>query len=84
MSKIAGKDKIYRQLMAKAQPLTRNLYELSERDITPTVRKKLNLHGRPEETSAFSLRFKGDITGNPYDTGWILKDKQPTPAQGKE
>lgn len=70
------KDKVYSALMKKGIPVGPNLYELSDKQVSPSLRKKLSLRGRPEETDSFYLKPKADVTSNPYDTGWILKDKR--------
>jgi hypothetical protein len=71
-----AKDSIYESLIKRATPVGKNLHELSEKQVTPALRQKLYERGRPEETHAFSLRRKSDVTGRPYDAGWILKDKR--------
>ncbi len=70
-------DKVYDNLLGRGKAVGPNLYELTEKQVTPALRKKLDVRGRPEETDSFSLRPKADVTGNPYDRGWILKDKRP-------
>jgi ADP-Ribosyltransferase in polyvalent proteins len=74
---VHNKDGIYSKLMGKGIPVGPNLYELKDSQVTPSLRNKLDFRGRPEETAAFYLKPKADVTGNPYDRGWILKDKRP-------
>lgn len=74
-------DEIYDSLLNKAVSVGPNLYELSEKQITPATRRKLNdrpdVFGRPKETDSFSLKPKSEVTGISSDRGWILKDKKP-------
>jgi hypothetical protein len=79
------RDETYENLLNAGSPAGKNMVELTEKQITPAIRKKLrserdvqrNLPGRPEETASFYLKPKADVTGNPSDRGWILKDKRP-------
>ena len=74
---IHPKDHIYIKLMAKGIPVGINLYELSEKQISPKIRHDLDFRGRPEETISFLLRPKSEVTGQIYDRGYILRDKRP-------
>lgn len=78
-NKVVSIDKIYKGLLSKATPSARGLYELSDKQVPPAMRMKLYRGPNdrvPIETESFSLRPKADVTGDPYDKGWILKDKK--------
>jgi hypothetical protein len=91
-------DKTYLILLKKAKPVGENLYELSERQLTKNQRLSLLSEadkqrkekgtliggGTPLETDAFYLKPKSEVTGDPYDEGWILKDKRPLYIERKK
>lgn len=72
-------DKVYEKLLGKGEVVGTDLYYLTGKQITPAIRQKINERNfgfKAKETFNFRLREKADVTGNVYDTGWILKDKR--------
>jgi hypothetical protein len=80
----ARRNKVYESLLKKGKLVGDGLYELTEKQVTPVIRRSLisdrdrksGFPGRPVETLQFQLRPKADVTGNPYDRGYILSDRR--------
>ena len=74
-----GVDKFYAGLIGKKSTAQisssggRTLYEVQ---VTPDMRNKHHVNGRFPETAGFALKPKGDVTGNPGDSGYVLIDKR--------
>jgi hypothetical protein len=77
-------NKLFQTLKARATAVGKGLYEI--KNLTPGQRAVLRTRfGGLQETDQFLLREKSQVTGNPSDEGFILRDKQeaavrPTPA----
>lgn len=77
-------NKLLQTLKAKATAVGQGLYEIKK--LAPGQRLVLRTSsGRLQETDQFLLREKSEVTGNVYDEGFILRDKQeaavrPAPA----
>ena len=71
-------NKIYEKLMSKGKPVGKDLYELTDKQVTVVILKKIreNSYSRPVETESFYLKEKSEVNGDPYAKGWILKDKR--------
>lgn len=81
-------NKLFQTLKARATAVGKGLYEIKK--LAPGQRAVLRTRfGGLQETDQFLLREKSQVTGNPLDEGFILRDKQeamageaprPTPA----
>jgi len=68
-------NKLLQTLKAKATAVGQGLYEIKK--LAPGQRLVLRTSsGRLQETDQFLLREKSEVTGNVYDEGFILRDKQ--------
>lgn len=81
------RNKIYAKLLSGGQQIGDNLYAIDPAKVPPQVRAKLmsdddrkrGWPGRPVETEFYKLMDRSDVTGDPYDVGYVLKlKKQPT------
>ena len=68
-------NKLFQSLKARATAVGKGLYEIKK--LAPGQRLVLrDSYGRLQETDQFLLREKSEVTGNVYDEGFILRDKQ--------
>ena len=68
-------NKLFQSLKARATAVGKGLYEIKK--LAPGQRLVLRTSsGRLQETDQFLLREKSEVTGNVYDEGFILRDKQ--------
>ena len=68
-------NKLLQSLKARATAVGKGLYEIKK--LAPGQRLVLRTSsGRLQETDQFLLREKSEVTGNVYDEGFILRDKQ--------
>ena len=68
-------NKLLQSLKARATAVGKGLYEIKK--LAPGQRLVLrDSYGRLQETDQFLLREKSEVTGNVYDEGFILRDKQ--------
>jgi hypothetical protein len=68
-------NKLFQTLKARATAVGKGLYEIKK--LAPGQRVVLrNRFGGLQETDQFLLREKSQVTGNPSDEGYILRDKQ--------
>lgn len=75
----AQRDKIYERLkkLKKTLSLGQGMYEITilSKVVKAGLTKDPRLPFVAVETNNFILREKADVTGDPQDTGWILRDK---------
>jgi hypothetical protein len=68
-------NKLFQTLKARATAVGKGLYEIKKLATGQRVVLR-NRFGGLQETDQFLLREKSQVTGNPYDEGYILRDKQ--------
>lgn len=72
-------NKLFQTLKARATAVGKGLYEIKK--LAPGQRAVLRTRfGGLQETDQFLLREKSQVTGNPSDEGFILRDKQEATA----
>ena len=73
-------DAAYCRLAAKGEKVFGfDIYEIPDRALTPKIRAIIGQPNlvwfSPIETDRWLLRRRADVTGNPYDDGYILRRK---------